>query len=835
MAQYNIQFSSNASAITKQLSQLQANIARIGASRPDIKLNLEPLKRGLSQTKTAVADLNNEYQRLGQSVKTSFSAQNNAIASQGSAARGLTSEIGKLAAAYFTIQTAQRAFQAGIRRTESERRIAALSRAFGEVAETQEAAARAAQRFGLSQSEANAAFAQIYARLRPIGIELSDIESSFNGFNTAAKLSGASVQEASSAWLQLSQALGSGVLRGEELNSVFEQTPGVVQAIAKEMGVPIGQIRDLASEGEITSDIVIRALKRIETEGADQLAEAMKGPAQQVKNLQNEFENLQVAATKDLLPAVIDIVKELKNVLESLGPVIRGLGSLAAQTLGTVTDLVNAATKPGAYAAAVSIRAGRLPLGMTGAAELFKETSGTGGAGLEGLIEEAKELSRLRKQPYNEVLLNLMQNRLTRMDTPATPPRSTPSIASTPTPSPTESTKGRSSRQKRERESQVPLLQLELELARQLFEIDKRISNARLAGNSFLESGLELTRRLFELQFEMKKISFENIPIEEQNLKILALQIEQEKAMLQSRLQLQLSFQEERNKAQKALEESLFGYQEELQYQQRYQQLVSEGIAPSLARIRVDVEKTFSAHAKNLKTMIEQVETGAQLLEIDIARLEAVDSRTPMEEKQLADAKARLEAAREELRLRKAIQGTLPGAQMQAFESEERRAQIAPASVRFAEVYEEAQRKFAEVTDSVYVLTTAANSIGDSFGEAFKGVLTGASSIQEALAGAFRSIADSFADMVSQMISQWMRGQVIGLFQNLLPGLGAAAGGAVGGGFAPLSNAQATSFNFNPGAMTGALHGPSPAEALLLAALLPLPTEASLLAPRWAL
>ena len=103
----------------------------------------------------------------------------------------------------------------------------------------------------MSQREAAKGFAQIYARLRPIGIELKDIESAYAGFETSARLSGASAQEASAAFLQLSQALGSGVLRGEELNSIFEQTPGVVKAIADEMGAPIGQIRKLASEGKI--------------------------------------------------------------------------------------------------------------------------------------------------------------------------------------------------------------------------------------------------------------------------------------------------------------------------------------------------------------------------------------------------------------------------------------------------------------------------------------------------------------------------------------------------------------------------------------------------------
>lgn len=73
-------------------------------------------------------------------------------------------------------------------------------------------------------------------------------------------IAGASQAEMSSASLQLTQALGSGVLRGEELNAVFESAPNVIQKIAEYMNVPMGSIRDLASEGKITADIVKNAL-----------------------------------------------------------------------------------------------------------------------------------------------------------------------------------------------------------------------------------------------------------------------------------------------------------------------------------------------------------------------------------------------------------------------------------------------------------------------------------------------------------------------------------------------------------------------------------------------
>ncbi len=73
-------------------------------------------------------------------------------------------------------------------------------------------------------------------------------------------LSGTGTQEAAGAMLQLSQALGSGVLRGDELNSIFEQAPTLIQNIADYMGQPIGSIRDMAAEGQLTADIVKAAV-----------------------------------------------------------------------------------------------------------------------------------------------------------------------------------------------------------------------------------------------------------------------------------------------------------------------------------------------------------------------------------------------------------------------------------------------------------------------------------------------------------------------------------------------------------------------------------------------
>ena len=273
---------------------------------------LKGVNGAAQQASTATQQLQNAANGANTALNRTRSASSNAASSL----RQLVTSIGGVTAAYAQLRTAQQLVQTGIQREESTRRLAFLARGYGEIALAQQAAARTGRQFGLSITESNQQFAQLYGRLRPLGVSLKDIEATFVGFNTSAKVSGATAAESAGALLQLTQALGSGVLRGQELNSVLEQAPGLVVALTRELNAPITQIRKLAEEGKITSDVVIRALKRAGSEGADELAEAMKGPAQQVKNLQNEFQNLQVEIAQVVMPAVIEAVRKITDALK---------------------------------------------------------------------------------------------------------------------------------------------------------------------------------------------------------------------------------------------------------------------------------------------------------------------------------------------------------------------------------------------------------------------------------------------------------------------------------------------------------------------------------------
>jgi tape measure domain-containing protein len=466
----------------------------------NVAINVD--SRGATQKLREVQQAAQQTQKALEGIAGSSAAQPFRAASN--SASELIGVLGRLSAAYLGLRTAQQAVQAGIQREESGRRLTFLAKGYGEVARAQELAAQSGRIFGLSATESNKQFAQLYGRLRPLNVSIEDINAAFVGFNTAAKVSGATSAESAGALLQLTQALGSGVLRGQELNSVLEQAPGLVVALTKELGKPVSEIRKLAEQGEITSDVVIRALKRAGTEGADELAAAMNGPAQAVKNLQNEFENFQVAATQDLIPAVVDAMKGLKDLLVSLGPIIRGIGGIAAQTIGTITDLINAATRPGATAAAVSIKGGRLPLagfgGMSGAGELFKGTSGAFGTGLTGLKAEAAFLAKQRRQPVTDVLLQLMRNRLQRMETPAQV--ATPDLPSTLLPGLGGSgAGGGKGKGKTDAERAAERLKKEIE---QSLELGDRLGVEFSRQVVLLETSSEIERKRLQIQYDFE-------------------------------------------------------------------------------------------------------------------------------------------------------------------------------------------------------------------------------------------------------------------------------------------------------------------------------------------
>ena len=281
-------------------------------------------------------------------------------------------------------------------------RLGLLTKQSGTFAKSQQIAADAQKAFGLSATEALEGITDITARLAPLGVGVEDIKSTFFGFNTAAKLAGASTIEASNAFRQLAQALGSGRLAGDEFRSISEQIPTLLQPIADELNVPIGKLKELAAEGKLTSDVVLRALRTIETEGAASLKELVANdPTQIFKNFSNATEDLSRVFGKELRPAVEGATKLLTKFITKLTEFLESDAGratlLLAAIAGSIKAIAVAAPLAGAAVSAFAIKVGALKIAVLGLSGALA-ASGIGAFALALGFVTTKIIETRRKQ-----------------------------------------------------------------------------------------------------------------------------------------------------------------------------------------------------------------------------------------------------------------------------------------------------------------------------------------------------------------------------------------------------------------------------------------------------
>jgi tape measure domain-containing protein len=220
-------------------------------------------------------------------------------------------------------------------------RLKLLSGEYGETARVQQFVSESAKTFGQSQIEAAGGVADVYARLRPLGVSLDQIETIYKGFNATALASGTSAEAASGAFLQLSQALGSGTLQGDEFRSVAEQVPGILRLVAGEMGVTVGELKKLGSEGKITSDVLINALAKGFDENSSKIKTLLdQSPAQRFKEFKDSTQALSNALGSELLPALIPIVKTATELLRLFGSLPGPVQTLIAAVFGLTAAFV---------------------------------------------------------------------------------------------------------------------------------------------------------------------------------------------------------------------------------------------------------------------------------------------------------------------------------------------------------------------------------------------------------------------------------------------------------------------------------------------------------------
>lgn len=234
--------------------------------------------------------------------------------------------------------------------------------------------------FDISQATRSSldATATLYARLergtREYNTSAADLAKLTSIINQGFIVSGATAQEAENAIIQLSQGIASGVLRGEEFNSVAEQGSRLMVALADSMGVGIGQLRKMAAEGKLTTDVVVKGLLSQGDAIGKEFAKTTRTMSQAFQEAGNNLtkflgENTTIKSTVSAFSdAVITVSKnldELSSVLTVIAAVVgsRYVGALAMATKSKV--MMAAASRQESVATLQSARASEYAANMS--------------------------------------------------------------------------------------------------------------------------------------------------------------------------------------------------------------------------------------------------------------------------------------------------------------------------------------------------------------------------------------------------------------------------------------------------------------------------------------
>lgn len=267
-------------AIQQRIQQIENNPVNMGTDQANAEL--EQLRGQLNNAIQAQNELNDAMQNMDVSAANTAYLQlsqtvgnteryirdnvdeqgrfNQEIASGTQQANELTNTIKRAVAAYVSIQSVGKALDISDELTQTTSRLDMMNDNLQSTEELTNMVYAAAQ-------NSRGSFSDMAANVAKIGNLAGDAFSSSEQIvvfaeqlNKQMKLSGASTQEASAAMLQLTQSLAKGCLNGDELTSVMENGSAVTKTIAEYMGITQGELKDLAAEGQVTSDIIIAAM-----------------------------------------------------------------------------------------------------------------------------------------------------------------------------------------------------------------------------------------------------------------------------------------------------------------------------------------------------------------------------------------------------------------------------------------------------------------------------------------------------------------------------------------------------------------------------------------------
>ena len=311
----------------------------------------------LKEIRTALGQLQGDLKRTGQAGKDAGKTSGDGMDGLSSQIKSLKRQAAAFIGVWASLSTLKGLSRLADEYKELNARLKLVSKSQEEFTSNQENLLAIAQRTRSELSSTIDLYARIARSTKELNVSQADRLKVTEAINQAIKVSGASQESANAAVIQLGQGLASGVLRGEELNSVLEQTPRLAEAIAAGMGRSLGELRQLGAEGQLTSEQIIKALidqaEAINTE-YQQIPVTISGA---ITTIRNEFitwigtTDQAYGATKTLADGLLFLGRNFKEVIETalrLGGIlatayaVKGVNAVQAYIAEVLT--ANAAT-----------------------------------------------------------------------------------------------------------------------------------------------------------------------------------------------------------------------------------------------------------------------------------------------------------------------------------------------------------------------------------------------------------------------------------------------------------------------------------------------------------
>jgi tape measure domain-containing protein len=326
------------------------------ANAVDVRL-LNQARAGLGEVNLAVREMEENYRRAAQqeqqvtrNIRQSTQAEQQLNASIRGGNDALDDMVGKaknLAATIGASVGLKKLIELSDQMTSTTARLNFIVDDGGSVEALEAKIMASAQRSRAAYLDTASAIASMGANAGAAFTSNDELIAFMEQVNKQFVIGGASAQGQAAAMLQLTQAMAAGALRGEELNSILENAPGIARAIEQYMGIAEGSIKSYAEKGAVSATVVKNALLSI----ADETNAKFNGMAMTWGQVWTQMGNIALKVTRPLLTAI----NWLANNLSVIGPILLGLGAafLVFQVAAHWTQIAAVATA--AYHAVVNL------------------------------------------------------------------------------------------------------------------------------------------------------------------------------------------------------------------------------------------------------------------------------------------------------------------------------------------------------------------------------------------------------------------------------------------------------------------------------------------------